>query len=462
MGYIRSISKLSAISIIVSQAFITVPVFAAGFQLDETSPSLQGAAMAGAAAACNDVSALFNNPATLTTLQENQFYIGGSEIIPHVTMNNASATHTVNIPGIPPSSISAVVLGRHKQGNFGQSGFDPAAYLSWRINDCLVAGIAIVGPFGLTTNYSNDSVARFVSKYSAVRSADIVPSLAYEINRQWSVGLGFQAQYLKATLSNFAGPYTGDPAIDALVAATQPTYLKADGWGYGYTLGVLYKPDQCTRLGIGYRSMISERISGNGWQYTSPGPTVPAPSRDFLFNAKTHDRAATKTPAVLTFGAARDINNWTVKGTVQVNFWNTFRHLSINMPDAFATNTTINTSWRTAWMGSVGADYRATCNWTVRGGVAYDQTPTINKRRDSRIPDANRVWLTLGTTYYATKHLSFDGAYEHIFIKNQKVDVTQASGSNAISTRPLEVNRLKAHYRGSANILAVAIRYSFC
>lgn len=460
MKYMRSLFRLSAITLLVSQAFFSIPAFAAGYQINETSPRLQGDALAGAAAASDDVTAQFMNPATLTSLSQNQVYIGASEIMPHVRVSDESATHTVNIPGLPISGISAPVLGTTSQNSVSKSAFVPDGYFGWRFNERLVGGVTLAAPFGLTTKYYDNSVLRFAAIYSSVKSIDIVPALAYKIDDQWSVGIGFQAQYMKAGFTNFDGGYTGDPAIDALIAATNPTNLKGSSWGYGYTLGALYNLNPCTRFGVGYRSGISEVLRGHGEQYTLPGGVVPAPSPDFLFNGETTVKAGIRTPAVLTMSAAQDIYNWTVKASAQLNFWNTFNHLSIYMPDAFATNTTIETKWENAWLGSLGVDYRYTPAWTFRGGVAYDETPTTSYR-DPRIPDTDRVWLTVGASYNLNRHFSVDGAYEHIFMINQTVNVIQASGSSATSTLPLEVNQVYAKYRGSVDIVALGINYNF-
>lgn len=460
MGSFPSRFKLSAITFLVSQAFITLPAFAAGFQINEISTSLQGNAMAGSAAANNDVSSMFINPATLATLTQNQVYFGASEILPQVRVSDASAIHTVNVPGLIPTSVTAQVLGSSSSHNVGQGAFVPNGYASWRINDKLVAGVALIAPFGLKTNYGNDSVLRFASDYSSVKTIDINPSIAYAITDQWAVGVGFQAQYIKAIFSNYNGAYTGVPAVDAMIAATNPTRLTASGWGYGYTLGLLYKLDACTRFGIGYRSMVSESVTGEGNQYILPGETTPAPSQDFLFNAHTSVNAKVKTPAVLTLSAAQDYYNWTFKATAQLNFWDTFNHLSINMPEAFATNSTIQTKWKNAWFGSLGADYHYTPDLVLRGGVAYDETPTT-KYRDSRIPDNNRIWLNIGAGYVVTKNISIDGAYSHIFIENQTVNVTQASGTSPVGSVPLEVNQIHAKYSGSADVVAIAARISF-
>lgn len=452
--------KMMAGVFLISQTFFSLSAFAAGFQINEISPGLQGDATAGAAAARNDVSAMFTNPATLSTLQQNQFYIGGSEILPSIHMSDASAIHTVNVPGEPPSSLSATVLGESSQNNISQGAFVPEIYLGLRLNPRLTAGIAVLAPYGLKTHYDNDSVVRFMADYSSVQTVDIVPAISYAINNQWSVGLGFQAQYLRAIFSNYNGPYTGVSIIDALVASNHPTYLRATGWGYGYTAGVLYQPDLCTRLGLGFRSQISEQLRGNGQQYITPGETVPAPSNEFPFNAQTSANGAIKTPAILTLGAARDFDKWTLKAAAQLNFWHTFNHISINMPNAFATNSTIQNHWHNSWFGSLGAEFHANPVWTLRGGLAYDQTPTTDLR-DPRIPDSDRVWATLGLTYAFNKCLSFDAAYAHIFMQDQTINVTQTSGTNAITTVPLETNQVSAKFHGNANIIGLAMRASF-
>lgn len=461
MKHIRSLFKLTAISFLVIQPFFTLPAYAAGFQINEISPSLQGDATAGAAAADNDVSAMFINPATLSKLNQNQAYIGASEIFPHISMSNATAIHTVNVPGNPPSNITAPVAGVNSQTNISRPVFVPDAYFGYRINDYAVFGLAVLAPFGLSTKYYDNSVVRFMADNSSVTTVNLTPAIAFQLNKQWSAGVGFQVQHISAVFSNFNGPYTGIAPIDALVASSHPTYLTASGWGYGYTLGLMFQPDQVTRLGVGFRSQVSNQVSGNGQQYTSPGGVVPAPNANFLFNAQTSVGAAIKTPAILTLSAARDINDWTVKATAQVNFWDSFNHLSIDMPQAFGVNSTIQTQWSNAWFAALGADYRLRQSWVLRAGVAYDQTPTNNTYRDARIPDSDRYWLTLGATYMATKHFSIDGAYAHIFTPNQTINLAQASGNSATSTLPLEVNTVTANYRGSIDIVALALRYSF-
>src|SRR6185312_7998359 len=131
-------------------------------------------------------------------------------------------------------------------------------------------------PFGLTTSYDDNSVLRFAADNSSVETITINPAISFAITDKWSAGAGFQAQYMQGTFSNFDGPYTGISQIDAFIAANNATYVKGSSWGYGFTLGTLFTPDQYTRLGVGYRSQISEKLSGDGRQFVSPGGVVPA------------------------------------------------------------------------------------------------------------------------------------------------------------------------------------------
>lgn len=459
MMYFRP--KISAAIVLILQGTVSMDVFSAGFQINEISPRLQGDALAGASAANNDVTSMFINPATLSTLTENQAYVGGSGIFPHVAMSHANAIHTVNVPGdFPPSSVSASVLGQNYDNNISSSAFIPDAWYGKRLDENMVIGVAVIAPYGLKTRYAQDSVIRFAALESEVKSFIVNPALSYAFNDKWSVGVGVQVQYMQATFSNFNGVYTGEAWSDEWDAANYPTHLKGHGLGAGANLGLLFKPNAKTRLGMGYRSRITTRLGGDGQQYTYSGPIIPAPSLTSPYNANTRVNTKVTTPDILTFGVAHDMSAWTVKASAQINFWDSLDHLNINMPQAFATQSTLPFKWKNTLFAAVGAEYRTTPTWTLRSGLAFDETPTRLNYRDPRIPDANRIWANIGASYQCSQHFSIDGAYSHIFMQNQTVDVTQSNGVSRSSTLPLEVNQVSANYKGHANVLAIGLRYS--
>ncbi|USQ13019.1 outer membrane protein transport protein [Legionella lytica] len=450
--------QLVTFTAIVSSLF-GIHADAAGFQLNETSTSLQGTAMAGSAAQVNDVSAMFSNPATLSTLSGLQAYIGASQLFPNMSVSQGDAVHTFNVPGTPPTNFSTSVSGDTHRNNLNKSVFIPNGYIGWHFfNNKFSFGVAVLEPYYMSNNYSRDSVLRFAAVKSEINSVNINPSIAYQVNEQWSLGVGFQAQYLKTELSNFNGIYTATPAIDMYLAATRPSYIEGDNWGYGYTLGALYQPNQLTRLGIGYRSQISSRQMGSAELYTLPGEgLIPAPANTFLANVESYANTNLKTPGVLTMSAARDINAWTVKATAQVSFWNGMNRFRIETPNGFNQISTGPMKWRDAWFGALGVDYRVNPSWVARGGVAYDETPVSKRFNDPRFPDADRVVLNFGLSYMINKYLSLDGAYSHIFMNDQRLHATQvAFGGAGVQ----EVNQVSAKYKGSGDVVALAVRYT--
>jgi long-chain fatty acid transport protein len=87
--------------------------------------------------------------------------------------------------------------------------------------------------------------------------------------------------------------------------------------------------------------------------------------------------------------------------------------------------------------------------------MAYDATPTNDEYRDARIPDTNRKWLTIGCNYAPTASLSLFATYEHIFMNDQSIDLTQQPTSIVSPTH------LSAEYTGYANIIAGGLNYIF-
>ncbi|KTC90558.1 outer membrane protein transport protein [Fluoribacter dumoffii] len=457
----RLLSKEFAVAVVMSQFIVALPVYAGGFQLNETSPSLQGSAMAGSAAAANDVSALFNNPATLSALQQNQIYVAASEFIPEISMYDGMATHTFFVPGMPPSAIVGSVQGDPAEHNISNAVFIPQGYMGWRTPiDKLTVGLAVVEPFYLYNKYSEDSVLRYASVKTEINSVDINPSLSYQIHEKLSLGAGFQAQYLKTIFSHFNGINTGIPPIDELIAATEPTYLKSDGWGYGYTVGALYQMDSMTRIGVSYRSEISTKLSGHGEQYTIIGDIVPSPANTFLFNSETSVSHTLRTPGVLTIGVARDIQQWTLKATAQVNFWDYLDDILVSIPDAYEPVYRVPMKWHNSFFGALGADYRYNSSLTLRGGFAWDQSPLDSENRNSLLPDSDKYWLNLGLSYLVNNHFSVDAAYSHIFIHKQSINTAQVNAGIPGVDAPLEINQASADYKGTENIVSLGLRYS--
>ena len=129
--------------------------------------------------------------------------------------------------------------------------------------------------------------------------------------------------------------------------------------------------------------------------------------------------------------------------------WGKFSNVVLDFQSQLPSET-LHFGYRNTSFYSIGAEYRANDQWTLRGGVAYDQTPVTDAVRDVRVPDVDRRWLSLGATWRASKRLSYSVGYTHLFLKDPSVDLRSASGSS-----------LQGSYKLGSNIVAVSAQYAW-
>ena len=215
---------------------------ASGFMIRENSAESLATAFAGNASRADEPSTVFNNPAGMSFLEGSQTQIGGTVVLPGIHFSGSSS--------IQPGSVP--VSGDNSRQD-GQIALIPHVYGTFDINDRFKFGIAITVPFGNTLDYAENWSGRYVNTKTSVLTADINPNLSYKITDHFAVAAGFSAQYLKGELAAqipqfmLFGPGTPDGAYG----------FKADGWGWGFNLGMLAEPIDGTRLGLTYRCLAS-------------------------------------------------------------------------------------------------------------------------------------------------------------------------------------------------------------
>lgn len=452
--------KLTAVTLATALATLPIVGFAAGFQISENSPRLQGQALAGNGSTAGDVTAIFNNPAVLATIKKQQVYVGASYIDPRISMKNASAQHAVIEPGIfpPPAPLLIPVEGDSSQASIAKSALVPSMYYVLPLKSKWSIGMALTAPWGLTTQYDSDSVVRFMAQQTSLTTVNLNPQVAYNLNQHWKFGLGLQVQYADAIFSNFNGNAI---PIFGMNPSTNPTTLNGNGWGVGYNAGILFSPNKDTNIGVSYRSQIDYNIHGNVKQYVMAGPIQPPVIPGYPFNSEGAASATLNTPAVVNLSVTQKLNKqWEVASTVEMTMWSSLKTLKISMPDGYAKSADVVLNWRNSLLYSLGTQYTLNKHWQFRAGAAYDQTPTTDQYRDARIPDTTRYWLTTGLSYAINQHFRIDAAMEHIFMTPSKIDITQHVGTPS-ATQPGEVNTVKADYTGYANIVSLGMKWEF-
>ena len=110
--------------------------------------------------------------------------------------------------------------------------------------------------------------------------------------------------------------------------------------------------------------------------------------------------------------AAWDVNDLlSLYATFRWTDWSSFDELTIDGGSVMGQplGDTIKNKWQDAYLFSVGADLRFTNWWTFRAGIGYESSPIDDPSyRTSIIPDADRWWFALGSSFQATKNMQVD------------------------------------------------------
>lgn len=401
---------------------------AAGFALSEQNASGLGNAYAGAAAAAEDASTIFFNPAGMT-------YLEGSQIV--------GALHLIRTTGdfdnrnSQPAGVQP--LG-NEGGDFGSLASIPNFYYKQDINDQLKVGIGIGTPFGLKTDYDKNWLGRFQALKSELKTVNINPSLAWRLSEQWSFGFGISAMWAQAELTS---------AVN-LGAIESTINNKGKDWGFGYNLGAIYQITPDTRLGLAYRSKVEQHLKGDA---RSPFTALNGVPGSTLNTDITADLTLPETLSLSSFSRLDD--HWDLLADITWTRWSQFQTLSILRDNG--SNTLIGSTqehWNNTLRYSVGLNYRYSDSIKLRTGVAYDQEAIDNDRRTSRIPGNDRLWLSFGASWQYSPQTRLDAGYAHLFIKEASIYDDQRT---PVPSKGL----IDGKYDGSADILSLQFTHQF-
>jgi long-chain fatty acid transport protein len=408
-------SKLKNISLSVLLAAASSSASAAGFAIKEQSITNLGRAFAGSAAAAEDASTIFFNPAGLTYLDRTEVDMGLNYIKPKSKFDNDGS----NINGVIPISGG-------DGGDAGHEAFVPNFYLSHPVSDKVTLGLGISAPFGLVTEYKEDWVGRYLAVKSEMLTVNFNPSIAIKATDKLSLGFGVSAQYIDVELTK-----TVQVPSDAEVK------LQGDDWGYGYNLGLIYQVTDHTRFGLSYRSKISHNLKGDG--------TLDA------LNVDEDISADLDLPETVSLAVHHKLNDkWALMADATWTRWSRFEELVVNSDGILSTEKPEN--WENSMRYGIGLNYQHSDKWQFRAGIAYDETPIPNKDfRTARIPDSDRKWVAVGASYQYSDNIVIDAAYAHIFMDAPSINESETSG-------PATYN-LRGKYDASVDIVGLQLRW---
>lgn len=366
---------------------------AAGFMLTEQSAGALGRAYAGVGVDGTDLSGVYYNPATMTLHPGTQIQAGFVAVGLDLAFEGTG----------PNSDVS-------ENGQYNTQAI-PHGYILHQISDSMWVGLAMTVPFGMGTEYDDDW--RFANRgiSAEVLTFDFNPNVAWKVSDKLSLGAGMSIQYASADLKMRKDVVKDLASIDSEV--------DADSWAWGFNVGLMWTPLENLRFGLSYRSKINHnadgdveldngKLAGNNAEDFVNHPIYGDYAKLLLSQYGSYDATATiSTPAWVMATAAWDVNELlSLYATFRWTDWSSFDELVI---DSDAGSTTVTNKWQDAYLFSVGADLRFTNWWTFRAGIGYESSPIDDPSfRTSIIPDADRWWFALGSSFQATDNMQID------------------------------------------------------
>lgn len=425
---------------------------AGGFYIQEQSAAGVGRAQAGNVVAADDASTIYFNPAGLTELEGIQAAGGLDLIVPdaHLT-DNGTIDHSLGATLGNPASGGFSRPGGSDGGNPGSATVIPDFYLSAQIPDTgLAVGIGMTAPFGFASKFSQDFFGRYDSIDSFVETINIAPTIAWKANDWLSIGAGLDEQYAYVKLRGaLPDPLAkGGPSV----ATDGRLTLSGHTWTTGFNLGMLIKLSPDTKLGFSYRYGMTHKFDGSltisGLQGALAGQ-----------NQQVSGFAALDLPDIVQAGISHKITpELTLLGEFDYYTWSNFKQINIHAGGGLGDLIT-EEHYRDTYSFAVGAEYQLTPQLKLRSGVKYDQTPTVDAYRDTRVPDGDRVWLAAGFHYQLTESIGVDGSYAHIFVDDSNININRSFYDQVPAFRTTSNIRATSHV--SLDILTAGFTYKF-
>jgi len=363
---------LILISAIIMTALGCGTALGAGFALYDWSArgNALGGAMTGRA---DDPSAIAFNPAGITQIPDSSMMAGLAFIMPGGTLTE---------------------IGGDSVGMIDHTFIPPHFYYTRQLSDRLWFGVGLMTRFGLGTDFPPDWYGRYNSYYANIQSVSINPNLAWKVNDRLSLSVGVEALWFEYGARRFIGT---------------DFRLLGDDIGYGWNVGLHYKLDEATRIGLHYRSQVKLTISGTA---------------DIQGVGSTDAWGDLTLPEMFLFGLSRQV---TPKLNVEVGAiytgWSSYDRLAIHFENDFGMLPNPSTSvknWKNVWRYQLGLEYRYSPEWTWRFGYTYDQEPSPDGAVDFQAPMSDRQLFSIGFGYTKNDR-TWDLAYTYLLADDRTI-----------------------------------------
>ncbi len=404
---------------------------AGGISLYEVGTEDVGLASAGYSARAQDASTVFTNPAGMTRLAGDQLTLGAQVLYGDLGFSIEQGT--------------TPALGSNSGGN--PVGWFPGGgmFYSHSVSPDVKLGIALTGNFGLAVKYDAGWVGRYRAQEGTLIGVSILPSAAWRVNENLSVGASLNAMY---------GKLKNEVAVNNIIGSDGSLSLDDNAWGVGANVGLLYEIDGGTRFGITYNSPVNLNFRAQPqWSDLGPGTRALLASRGLLDAGV--DLGIT-VPQGVNASFYREIDpRWAILGSIGWQQWSKFGEVNVGIDSNNPIGLTTSLDFKDTWHLAAGAQYKWSDAWLLNGGIAYDSGFQDNNNVSLALP-ANAAWrFGVGGQKEESKTFNWGWSFEYLYGGNLHTNIT-GSAPVALGGRGDVVGSYS-----SANVLFFAANFNW-
>ena len=363
----------------------------------------------------DDPSAVAMNPAGISKLSSNQ-------VQAQVTLCNSYATHTS--------------LTGEKTDNENQWQPVPSFFATSELQPGITAGIGLTFPNGLSSEWADDSFARYVDTYSDLVVADLSPALGIKVTDHLRFGAGADYYYSQAKLERMVdmGMLQGAPG-----GMDVKSTMEGSGSAWGYNVGAIYEFNPQHAVALTYRAPYTIDYDGD---LTLGGQNLDlATSIDF--------------PAVVVVGYAwRPTDKWKFEVNLDWTDWQEVGDITLDFDTPGIPDAAQKQGFRNTVAYKLGTEYQYSDKLALRVGYIYNQnaTPEENWRPSQLDTDAQFVTAGFG---YRVSGWTIDTAVQLIFYKKRSID------NNVDENETTSSSSIDGTYTAFAPCVSLATTYRF-
>ncbi len=121
-------------------------------------------------------------------------------------------------------------------------------------------------------------------------------------------------------------------------------------------------------------------------------------------------------------GAYHELNpKWAILANVGWQNWHQFGRLDVGVNSDDPQSLTKDLDYQDTWHGAIGAQYRASEQWLLSAGVAYDSSAVEDLDRTVALPMGEAYRIGLGAQWQVSQAISLGAAYEFMWAGDMPV-----------------------------------------